>query len=111
MWLATKKGFYSVVESGEQKGKYLIRSRSRKDLLNLFPRGRVIDTPDADYGFRVIVDRKELGIFMSDLAESVNYPNFKDSLKSTNQSDKLPFYMKIWSVMFQYQYRKGYGGK
>jgi len=102
MWLVTQYGFFSVVKD-QYEEKYKIRSRAKKDLLNLFPEDRIITTYDSDYRHRVIVAKAELDEMMAKCAD-INYFNFKDHIAGLpDQKDKKSYYGEIWRVMFGYQ--------
>ena len=110
MWIASKSGFYSIVQTRDNKSVLMVRARAEKDLINL--KNNVIAlknheihlTPDADYRFRMIVTRDELHELMQFLSEEIDYPNFKDKIHETpDQKDKLTYYSKIWSTMYDYQ--------
>ena len=79
MWLATKHGFYSIVQ--KSPGQFHVRGRVRKDLENLLQLvGKdleILDWPSADYRYRFIVSQRELSDIMGALAVSLDYPNFK----------------------------------
>lgn len=101
MWMATKNGFFSIVKI-KGSNRYFIRARVKKDLLNCFPSDRIFKSDKTDYRFRVVVDKEELNNFVLSNSE-IEYTNFKDSLKGTNQEDKLQPYYQIWWAMYDYQ--------
>jgi hypothetical protein len=102
MCLATKFGFYSVVRTEDGK-LYKIRSRAKKDLLNLFDDSLIIEVADADYRYRVIADQLQFEKFMLHL-QDIEYGNFKSHIYTLpEQKDKIPYYGKIWQVMYDYQ--------
>lgn len=110
MWIATKLGFYSIVQTRDNKQLLMVRARAEKDLINLKNRVSVLRnheihrTPDADYRFRLIVTREELHELIQILANEIDYPNFKDKIHEIpDQKDKLTYYSKIWSTMYDYQ--------
>ncbi len=47
MWLATQYGFYSVVKKYKSND-FFVRARKKSDLINLFPKDRVITTYDSE---------------------------------------------------------------
>ena len=112
MWIASKYGFFSIVKKA---GVYHVRARKRSDLVALqirhaairgdsrvFP---ILETPDADYCARMIVDEKTKDDFFDILADSIDYPNFKSMIhESPTQQDKLPWYSAIWRIMNGYQF-------
>lgn len=110
MWLATKVGFYSVVQHKNRKNCYIVRARCREDIENLINgipsinNESVVETRDADYRFRLNINKYQFNALMGFLSNSVDYPNFKDEIKSSKQQkDKLSFYTKIWFTMLQFQ--------
>lgn len=113
MWLATKFGFYSIVQTKNREDLFMVRARAEKDLLNLkekilFLHNRKIKrTEDSDYMFRMFLDKPEVDILMIFMSNNIDYSNFKDEVHNIkNQRDKVPFYMRIWSVMMDYQTEK-----
>lgn len=101
MWLATQYGFYSVVKIRKSED-YFIRARKKNDLTNVFPKDRVITTYDSDYWYRVVVSKTELNSFMEKVSD-IEYTNFKDHIKTTEQKDKMVPYNEIWYCMYVYQ--------
>jgi aminopeptidase-like protein len=105
MWLATKFGFFSVVRTEDGK-EYKIRSRAKKDLLNLFNASQIIEVAHADYRYRVIANQKQFEEFMQQL-QDIEYDNFKSHIYTLpEQKDKVPYYGRIWQVMHDYQERE-----
>jgi hypothetical protein len=110
MWLATKFGFFSIVQIRENESKFMVRARAEQDLQNLkngisvFKNHDIKITKYNDYHFRLIVTSEELKLLMQFFACEIDYPNFKDKVKSTpGQKDKLPYYGEIWAAMYGYQ--------
>jgi hypothetical protein len=102
MWLATKFGFFSVVRTNDGK-LYKIRSRAKKDLLNLFDENQIIEDKLADYRYRVIADQSVYEQFMQQL-QDIDYSNFKSHIHALpDQKDKYHYYSRIWQVMYEYQ--------
>jgi len=110
MWLATKQGFFSIVRDRDTEEKFWVRGRSIEDVEKLhefllrpisIP---VIITPDADYVARFEVNKAGLKTLMSEMADSVDYSNFKDMIMVHNdQSDKVLAYTDMWAIMLNYQ--------
>ncbi len=110
MWIASKFGFYSIVQTRENDDIFMVRTRAEKDLQNLknsisaLKEHEIKDTKQADYHFRLLVNREELSQLMQFFATEIDYPNFKGKVyKVANQKDKLPFYHGIWEIMHNYQ--------
>jgi hypothetical protein len=103
MWLMTKHGFYSVVE--KRPGEFHIRARERADLDNLvarvpLPGARVIDTPEADYHHRLVVDREAVRRIMAFLADTLDYANFKSQVDILPDQRNKPYH-RVWTVLAQ----------
>ena len=130
MWIATQYGFFSIVKNQrkDEPNTMQIRERCRGDLENLqqlyidkweatrmedidpewgklsSDAPQIIETPQADYGFRMIVHLMQLMFFMSCICQGIDYPNFKNMIHDNpDQADKLQAYSDIWSVMYDYQ--------
>ena len=126
MWIATKYGFFSIVKNMRKKEEpeVQIRARNRGDLEKLrrafiknwqkihgekpkygtknFP--LILDTPEADYKHRMIVNIIHLVHIMSLICTEIDYPNFKDMIHDTpDQKDKSLAYSEMWWSMFNYQ--------
>jgi hypothetical protein len=103
MWIATEKGFFSIVENKET-GRILVRARKKDDLKNLFPEKQIITNRKRDYAYRVTVKRIELCEKLFDLGSELNYSNFKAHIATLeDQKDKTEYYGRIWSIMNDYQ--------
>ena len=116
MWVATKIGFYSIVLRPEKEGAknnvYHIRARTGSDidavislLEPVLKRAlRLFETPDVDYHWRIILKPDELAPALAALAVTVDYPNFKDEIHSSDtQSDKLDAYSELWGALYNIQ--------
>jgi hypothetical protein len=116
MWIASKLGFYSIVQ--KRPGEWHVRARLRADLVNLVNAvcrepAAVVETieewPTADYRWRILVtDAGELAGIFAALAESVTYPNFKSEVaRRPDQTAKLPAYHDLWHSLHTLQLRPG----
>jgi hypothetical protein len=106
MWLATQHGFYSIVQ--KESDLYFVRARVRHDLVNLLTLLdwdlEIHQWEQADYRFRIILNREQLLEVMVHLGSALDYPNFKGRIYEHNeQFHKLGAYHKIWSVMADLQ--------
>ena len=106
MWLATQHGFFSIVQ--KPAGQFHVRTRCKQDLENLIAlvglEGRLHNTTDGDYAWRIVVGQKEVARIMAALATTIDYPNFKGRIHDKpDQQDKLPAYSRLWSQMLAYQ--------
>jgi hypothetical protein len=106
MWLATKHGFFSIVQKGPDE--FHIRARVKKDLENLraaclpgcVDLPPVQTWPTADYRYRIVATRLDYYDVMQLLVESIDYFNFKSKIAATqDQREKLSAYHDIWATM------------
>jgi hypothetical protein len=106
MWIANKYGFFSIVEnrfSTGEEDQLVVRARVEGDLRNLFKNKKILFSEESDYAYRVFITRTELSNLMVKFSETLDYSNFKDSIKKNeDQWDKSPYYSRIWHIMFQY---------
>jgi hypothetical protein len=85
VWLFTVDGLISVTRSRLEPSKVQVRARSREtiervaDRVDQFMDGHpeVIETPEADYRYRIIIEPDEWKALAVKLADEVTYPNFK----------------------------------
>jgi hypothetical protein len=113
MWIFSKQGFFSIVKKKylDQPKPYQIRARSLNDLENLIKAAdleeEIIETPYADYFFRIIADQADLEKIFNILQKELKYENFKNMVgRHEDQRDKLDAYHKIWKTMYNYQNEK-----
>lgn len=109
MWVASKYGFYSIVQKEEV---FHVRARSKEDLEGLkdasgIPEEVLKSYAGSDYPWRLIVSGESLLKVFSALQASVDYGNFKGMIGNTpSQTDKLRPYHDIWSTMYSWQKSK-----
>jgi hypothetical protein len=75
MWLFTTEGFFSAVSDRNDEGTIIVRSRVRDDaarLVNAVGVGRVIETRDSDYRFRVGLPRAAWVAYVAAAAEAID---------------------------------------
>lgn len=112
MWIASKFGFFSIVQkqapAERSPAVYHVRARLRADLENLLHAARLrkeIEAwPQADYRYRFIGSEADVAQVMACLASTLDYDNFKSKIGRTpDQKSKLDAYHDIWSVMAELQ--------
>jgi hypothetical protein len=109
MWICSKLGFFSIVK---KLGGWHVRGRCRQDIERLaaaagIKRG-IGNSLTADYAWRFVVNKRELGHVFRALEASVDYGNFKGAIAcEDSQRDKLGIYHEWWENMADYQQRKG----
>lgn len=102
MWIKTNTAFVSIVEHRDDPKTLLVRGRFKGDAARFMglPASEEIETPSADYRFRVIVTREEVAKRLVHAVQHVNYPNFKDSIKTAWRKGVAS---RIWSILFNAQ--------
>jgi hypothetical protein len=115
MWLITTHGFLSVVQNLDSTGPddaLLVRGRVRADLERFadFAAERgvgpaVVESPDADYGFRLTTSRDALAAFIAERVAALDYPNFKNEVARTDP-DRAHVYMDAWSALHRMRARR-----
>lgn len=121
MWLFLKSGFLSVVQHRSDPTLLVVRARTRRPLewvrLQMREQGadvtelRIIDTPDADYPYRIELDRSDFAIVLSAYVRStLDYTNFKnhvddrarENLRDAGQTQHYAATLhRVWSVVFE----------
>lgn len=114
MWIASTKGFFSIVE--KHPGEFQIRARERGDLDNLkttvhsLCNEAIIETPKADYRYRMVINRAQVMDTVTTLAMAIDYSNFKNAVHATpGQENKSRPYMTVWSALGAVQPGGPYG--
>jgi hypothetical protein len=98
MWLFTSDSFVSIVEHRDDPTKLIVRGRFAGDVARFLgmPASREEVTPAADYRYRVIVQRSVVEEALERACETIDYPNFKDSIKT---SWRKAVAMRVWSIL------------
>lgn len=117
MWVFTPQGFYSVVVHRDDPSLVLVRARAREDLENLqtqLPGLVIFEDTSADYLYRAIVNREDWKHALAELADAMDYDNFKDAVTDRQGEERHRLYLRVWGVMLALQPRKwrdfGFGG-
>jgi len=86
MWIFTKQGFYSATMSTVKLGHIQVRARTREHLERLMEalpkelnRSKIVETPAADYRWRIVMTPAKWTLCMMKLAEDIDYSNFKNA--------------------------------
>lgn len=103
MWIFTNKGFISAVKSDEQPDTMLIRARVKDHLEAILPDDNIIITPENDYRYRCIISKARFVDLVAQLAQDVDYPNFKNTLTDQAYHSAAA---KVWGVMYGLQVAK-----
>lgn len=102
MWIVMNDAFLSIIENEKNENQYVVRARKRQDLVNVFPEhsSNVIETLDSDYRYRLFLERTYVSDVIFNRINSIDYPNFKNSVKETWRKIA---YTKIWRIMHNEQ--------
>jgi len=90
-----------------------VRAREREDLVRFFRRVHkdsscrinITNTPNADYPWRVMVDKDLVANLVADyIIQDLNYDNFKNKCHSTLPSHRCDQLMDVWARMREVEY-------
>ena len=106
MWLMTTEGFFSAVADRNDDDFVLVRSRAQADserLAAALGGADVIETPDADYRWRVRLLRETWAAFVAQQAGAIDYDNFKNAVAERQGPERAHVYGGVWSVLHRLQ--------
>lgn len=107
MWVFTTDGFYSVVRHKEFTDRVVVRSRRRKHLerlctfMGLDADHVILETPDADYRWRMTAPRHVWAWYLQDYAgRQLKYTNFKDAAGKIKADGRYSSVLHdVWATM------------
>lgn len=103
MWIFKNNSFFSAVENRDDKTQLMIRARRKQDLINAFGDDiDIIQLRNADYKYRIIIDKKTASQIIAESIMNIDYDNFKNSI-SKKESDRHSAYCRVWSDMYSFQ--------
>jgi len=105
MWVCLNDSFLSIVEdftSTSTPRELLVRSRISGHLEAVFPNTEVREDENSDYRFRSTIQRQVVADAIAKRVMSIDYTNFKDSVKSRPLHDA---YMAFWTILHRLQER------
>jgi hypothetical protein len=100
MWIFTNQGFISAVADFNNAGNLLVRARAKSHLSALFPKAKVIKTPDADYLYRASIPKEEVATVIAQQIQGIEYTNFKKSIPDEEYHAACS---GVWQVMWRHQ--------
>lgn len=107
MWIFTTIGFFSVIAHPEEPRTLIVRTRAREDLENLrrehLPDLEILENGGTDYAFRTFISRDEWEHAAQQMANAIDYPNFKDAVVAKQGFERAGFYVEVWEVMQRLQ--------
>lgn len=106
MWLITKIGFFSIVQK-EGDEQLCVRSRVREDLEALCSRlpsaPEIVEDAYTDYRYRTWLSHETFAGLARELAEEIDYPNFKDEIHRNAGRERARVYAGVWEKLFALQ--------
>lgn len=101
MWIFTQDGFISAVDNKEVPGKLTVRARDKRSLALLaeFTNQEVTQVDGRDYPYRVHATKEQFSDFLQAHVDDLNYPNFKDQVKSVRGRDFAAACGSVWAAM------------
>lgn len=102
MWQFFNDSMLSIVQKPDDQNTLTVRARIKGDIEAVFPDAKVLEGGGTDYRFRAKVRREVVAKAMYDRVMSLNYCNFKSSVKDRKRHDT---YMVVWDAMYRYQCR------
>ena len=100
MWIFLSNSFISVVQKSGDTDLLTVRARIEGDIERVFPDAKVQANKGTDYKYRSKVPREAVAKALHEQAMSVNYTNFKSTVKDRKRHDA---YMGVWSAMYTVQ--------
>ena len=100
MWIFTTEGFVSAVQKPGDTN-LTVRARDARSLegLSRCAGSGIIQTPHADYPYRVVVSHDDLTTWLASEIAALTYPNFKSAVaRSRGHAFAHPL-MDVWSAM------------
>ena len=101
MWICLNSAFISAVQHRDKPGHLMVRARMWEHLDVVFPEEEIIETPTADYRWRVVVTKNAFKKAVNHSIDSIDYDNFKNSVEDHDLHEA---YTQVWGVMNRLQY-------
>lgn len=108
MWIFLADSFLSIVAVEHDPYVLTVRARAQGDIEKVFPDAKVERTPQADYGFRAVIERELVAKQIRLQVLAINQTNFKNSVTDPVRKG---VYERVWAVMNDFQKLLGLGGK
>jgi hypothetical protein len=100
MWICLNDAFLSVVADTNDPKRLMVRARRKQDLKNAIGTDEgIIQTPNNDCGWRCFMSRDPFKELMMARIDDIDYPNFKNSVKSDDLHD---LYVGFWGDHYEY---------
>lgn len=98
MWIYMNNSFLSIVESDELH--LTVCAHRQEDIGRIFPDIEICETPERDYRYRAVLQRRYAAIAIAQHIMRIGYCNLKDSVK---EDDRLEIYSAVrgWTSNLQ----------
>jgi hypothetical protein len=99
----TTNGFFSAVEDRDDCDAVFVRARVREDAEHMAAAvgGKVIETPTADYRFRVRMAKTDWAGYVADCASAIDYDNFKNAVAARQGPARASVYGEVWATLLE----------
>ena len=106
MWLFVSGGFLSIVAHRTLPDSLLVRARNPDHICEMFPEVEITYMRNADYPYRVVLNRIMVHEAIVEYLQTMVYDNFKASIDDFEYHDAC---LDIWRTMWAYgnRYRNG----
>jgi hypothetical protein len=100
MWVYTTHGFFSAVVLQQDDTQVMVRARAFKDIESLckdlkIPLTHISKTPNADYGFRIVMSRDRWSQWLDMQTRRMDYGNFKSAVAQVD-TERAHGYHDVW---------------
>jgi len=106
VWIFDATGFFSIVKKDCGDDELLVRARVYEDLKRLadkltLPATVIIETPRADYRYRMTAKASAIAQYLASSALAIDYDNFIVSLPRKTQMDmkRAYAYEDVWGTL------------
>ncbi|MCF8523179.1 MAG: hypothetical protein K9G08_05390 [Pontimonas sp.] len=101
MWIFSETGFISAVRKHDRPDVITVRSRDRESLEPLASTAgvEIAQSPYGDYPYRAFIKPEVFTAWVSEVAKTLDYDNFKSHVAHTRGYDYAHHLSNVWSVM------------
>lgn len=112
MWIFTTDGFFSAVQDNYcAPDEIMIRARKKADLTRMLDNlpgvsaKEILTIYTADYRHRIKLKKADWTTYVSDAANAIDYPNFKNATCKTDPP-RSNAYHACWSALLNWQEKR-----
>lgn len=102
MWIYLADSSVSISQHKDAPGSLMVRARDRESLGRLFPGAELVETPDADYRWRVTLSKEQVSAV---IAERVTAIDYADDVKNLVDHTRRDLYRDLWAITRGYFWR------